>query len=451
MNWLRRIAHTLLAITAFVVPAALYASEQNRGFIGPVAASLELTDDDYRGKDPIELLGPGAEALVEILDRAVSTFPSVATAEAGARAAKANLAGARWQRFPSVTGEFLGFGTEGAGGNDFVVLIDQPIWAAGRINSAIRASKQRLTSAEAGIELEKLNVAVRTANIFFEFQRLVQTEAILQEGLNEHRKLVETMERRVEREISPASDLELARARTAQVEQELTLATGRRRIALTALRQMTNDPGLQITSIIRYQPELHHPKTAGLVDQALQFDPARQQLKAQARAANEEIAARRAQIFPQLSLQYQRLPFGPDRVGFVVRAQANGGLSALSAVSEAEQDREAAEQQIFTNERQLIEEIETDILENSAARDRMVSSNVSAASSQAVTESYLRQFVAGRRGWFDVMNAVREAMTARLAELDARVSAISSASRLLLRTGQWRPGYRPIDTHGRGN
>jgi adhesin transport system outer membrane protein len=54
-------------------------------------------------------------------------------------------------------------------------------------------------------------------------------------------------------------------------------------------------------------------------------------------------------------------------------------------------------------------------------------------------ESYMRQFTSGRRTWFDVMNAVRENNLAEIDALEARVSAQSSLTRILLLSGQWAP------------
>lgn len=395
--------------------------------------------------DAERLLGPGSEALIQIARQAVHTFPSVATAEARARAARASLKGANWQRFPSLNAEFIGVGTGGPGGNDLSLSVQQPLWTGGRITSSIRSSAARMEAANASVLVEQLMVAMRVCDLFFEFQRLVQTEVILEEGLQEHRKLVQTMERRVAQELSPKADLDLAQARTAQVEQELTLAKGQRQIALTALRQITNDPGLLITSIVRYESSTHHPSTDGFVDRALKFDPTGHRLRAEALSAREEASARKAALLPQLNLEYQRLPFGPDRFGLTVRAQTSGGLSGLSSIEEARELQLSAEQAILENQRRLVEEINTAILENTAARDRMASSILSTASTQAVTESYLRQFVTGRRSWFDVMNAVREAMAAKISELDARTMAISTSARLMLRTGQWRPDMTVAD------
>ena len=47
----------------------------------------------------------------------------------------------------------------------------------------------------------------------------------------------------------------------------------------------------------------------------------------------------------------------------------------------------------------------------------------------------MRQFAAGKRTWFDVMNAVREALTARLDAIDLRYAAGLAQLRLLVRLG----------------
>ncbi len=58
-----------------------------------------------------------------------------------------------------------------------------------------------------------------------------------------------------------------------------------------------------------------------------------------------------------------------------------------------------------------------------------------------VSESYMRQFITGRRSWLDVMNALREAVTAQLGKVDAESVAMSAAVRLTLRSGRWHPEF----------
>ncbi len=409
----------------------------------PAPAGLELdavqhgADEAAAQGDPLAM-GETARELAAAIELASRTYPTVAAARASERAARAGLQGAKWQRFPGVSVELLG-ATSGSGGSDYALTVEQPLWTGGRVTGMIKMSKAQLSASQAAVAEAQLDVSLRVSSAYFEFQRLIQRETILDESLREHQKLVESMVRRVANELSPRSDLELARSRTAQVAQELAVTAGQRRMALTRLRELTGEPLFRITSIIPYDPAIHHPDPDGLLDQVLAFDPKRRRLQAEIIAADADVQIRKSSIFPQLNAQYQKPTYGSDRVGIVLRAQTDGGLSRLSAVSVARERRASAEIAILSNERELREQVEADLLENAVAKERAASSGVSAASASAVTESFMRQFVAGRRTWFDVMNAVRESMTARLGEVDARVSAMASASRLLMRSGRWTP------------
>lgn len=387
--------------------------------------------------DPMAM-GEGARELSAAIELAARTYPSVAAARASERAARAGLQGAKWQRFPGVSVELLG-ATTGSGGSDYALTVEQPLWTGGRITGSIKLGRAQVSVTQAAVAEAQLDIAMRVTQAYFEFQRLIQRETILDESLREHQKLVESMVRRVANELSPNSDLELARSRTAQVAQELAITSGQRRMALTRLRELTGEPLFTITSIMRYDPAVHHPDEASLLDQVLAFDPKRRKLQADILVADADIQIRKSSLFPQLNAQYQKPTYGSDRVGIVLRAQTDGGLSRFSAVSAARERKAGAEIAILSNERELREIVEADLLENGVAKERAASSSLSATSATAVTESFMRQFVAGRRTWFDVMNAVRESMTARLGEVDARVSAMASAARLLMRSGRWTP------------
>ena len=83
--------------------------------------------------------------------------------------------------------------------------------------------------------------------------------------------------------------------------------------------------------------------------------------------------------------------------------------------------------------------VTADVAEHEAARARILSSGAAASASRAVTDSYQRLFVVGRRSWLEVMNAALETTQAELAADDAEVAAMASAARLSLLTCRWRP------------
>ena len=65
---------------------------------------------------------------------------------------------------------------------------------------------------------------------------------------------------------------------------------------------------------------------------------------------------------------------------------------------------------------------------------------------QAVFDSYARQYVAGRKGWIDVLNAVREISQSQFALADAEALLRSSGLRLWLLTGEAPLGEVPAGT-----
>jgi adhesin transport system outer membrane protein len=147
---------------------------------------------------------------------------------------------------------------------------------------------------------------------------------------------------------------------------------------------------------------------------------------------------------PEFGVQYVRDRFQGDQIGLAVRAQTNGGLSALSLAEAAAARRDASQFDALTAQREVRESVELALIENSNAKARIESSARSADSSLNVTRSFLRQFVAGRRTWLDVMNSLREAVTARAALIEAETSAMSSSARIHLRACAWLP-TSPVD------
>jgi adhesin transport system outer membrane protein len=56
-------------------------------------------------------------------------------------------------------------------------------------------------------------------------------------------------------------------------------------------------------------------------------------------------------------------------------------------------------------------------------------------SSKKVLESYQSQFVAGRKSWQDVLNAVRELSVSQYAEKEARIGVAGAMRRIQARAG----------------
>lgn len=146
-----------------------------------------------------------------------------------------------------------------------------------------------------------------------------------------------------------------------------------------------------------------------------------------------------ASILPQLSGQYTYSETFGHRFGVVLKAQTDGGFSKVAAASAAREKVRASEMQVAASERQLRDQVFALLREYETNTRRLEGSMSAAGSAQRVMESYMRQFASGRRTWLDVMNAVREANSAEIDALEARIAAQASLARLLLISGQWVP------------
>jgi adhesin transport system outer membrane protein len=232
--------------------------------------------------------------------------------------------------------------------------VEAPIWAGGRLSANIQRAEALEESTSAQYIETVQNLALTTSQTYFEIARLTLREQLLQDSLAEHNRLVGTMERRVEQEVSPLADLELARSRSAQIEQEYTSTTAQRLTALRVLAQLVADPDYDLGASLRIQATIENTRVA---------------------------------------------------------------------------------------EQELRRSVASDIITYEASKKQATISTSAASTASRVSESYMRQFIAGRRSWLDVMNALREAVNAQIAKSDAQIITMSTASKLLLQSGRWRPVF----------
>jgi len=378
-------------------------------------------------------------ALDEAISIVTSNYPSALSARSALRAAAADVRAAKWQRFPSLTANVAYESDDNEPRPQIVV--DQPIWSGGRIESNIRRAKAQENASSAQYIETVRDLALTTAQAYFEVARLTQREQLLEESTSEHERLVRTMQRRFDAEISPLADLELAKSRLAQIQQEYTVTRSQRRTTLRVLAELIADPNYELGPMPYYDPEVKLTGKESLEDQAVAYDPTLQRLFAEADIARASLDERKASLLPQLSAQYTYDEFFGSRVGVSLRSQTTGGLSQFSEVRGARLRIQSALEDIRVSEQQLRRDIESALIQYEASKRRAEISKSAASTAANVSASYTRQFIAGRRSWLDVMNALREAINAQIGQSDAEITVMSTATLLLLRSGRWRPVF----------
>lgn len=398
---------------------------------------------------------PAPVAIPEELDRAArlaaATHPLVEAAEAEAEAREYEYRAARWGRFPSATVEALA-ATEGSSFADrdglaLNAVVEQPLWAGGRISGAIDRARANLRAGEGRVGETQTDIAQRVVQAYYDLVLATERLAVVEANLSAHNSLLEAIGRRVTQEVSPRADLTLGRSRTAQVELDLAATQEARESAYLRLLELTGgveiEPSLPPPGVSETLP----PQDVALAE-ALACNPgliSQTQLIAAAQA-DRKIA--RAQLWPQVLLQLSQNEITGARAAIVLRSQLGSGLSQFSVVDAADARIKRAMAEFGEIERRVREQLRRDYVLVKAAEGRIAAGMLAADAAGEIIESYRRQFIAGRRSWLDVMNATREAANARLAETDARVTAAESVARILISTCRWQPAPAPAAASG---
>lgn len=376
-------------------------------------------------------------ALTDAITIVTAKDPSALAAWAGTRGARADVKGALWLRYPSLTTDLsLTNATDKVAPS---VVVEVPLWAGGQISSTIQRARRLESASLARWHETVVNLALQVNETYYAIVLYTRLERLYQESLKEHEDLVASMQRRVDQEVSPLVDLELVRSRKAQIEQELTSISAQRQTALQNLAELVRDPSYNLGPVPEFGAAMLAADWTGAVTQALEYSPSRAKLIFEADALRSEIAVTRGGILPRVSAQYSYNEITGSRVGIGLRFQAQNGLSQLSAVSSATAKYDQSLDQIRLAERQIRQEIANDIVTYEAATRRAQASRSAASTAQRVSASYMRQFIAGRRSWLDVMNSLRENLSASSGLAQAEVGAMSAATRLYLLSGRWRP------------
>jgi adhesin transport system outer membrane protein len=368
--------------------------------------------------------------------------PLVQQALANRKARAAQLRGARWLQYPSLSVEGLAVSQgnqigaqDGLAAN---IIVEQPLYSFGRIGGTIEAADAALVTSTNGVADAQVEILLRTVAAYYDLALATEREAILKDSLRQHNELLDTIQRRVTQEVSPQADLDLASSRVAQLEQDLAAVAGARSTAYSRLQELVGYASIDFGKIPRLDPNIDLPTEESLVTAALECSPLLKALRSTQREREAQRRVARSRLFPQIVAQGSQNEILGARFGVALRLQTGNGLSQLSAVDSARADVLSAEFETATAEREIREQIRVDYLTFVAGRNRVAASTRASRTSDLVTESYKRQFIAGRRTWLDVMNAVRESMAASLTESEAELSALAAYTRLMARSCHWQ-------------
>lgn len=378
----------------------------------------------------------------QALALALETHPLIRSAESQFRAAQSELNGARWSRFPTVS-----IGAQGSSGDvqQDTTTVDLPLWAGGRINAEIDLAKSRRDGTWYAVSDAQQTVMLETVSIFFEYFKSEKKLSIAIENVDEHQRLYEIIERRVEANTSPEVDAMLALARLQSAMSAEIQSKNRRNISESSLELLIDKPVASV-QVLR-QPEKLVIGIDQAVSRAISVSPKIAMVQAEAAGFDASISSARSALYPQVSLGFQygethggSLDGQVDKQTFLsVQFQPGVGLSVASSVTAAKQRKQSALDTLEAEKRDLSRQIKSAWNEYASVSIQLEPSKKLVEATNSVVDSYLRQYAVGKKSWLDVLNAQREATQARNTLVDFEVLYLTSLYRLKILLNEINP------------
>lgn len=388
------------------------------------------------------------EPQLDALLRSAMTGPAVDARRSEVSAARHEVDAARWQYAPTLSTQVQN-GTGASTQYSSAVRLDQKLYTFGRRDADLGNAKSRRDSAVMAVQETGLGIALQVVGAWQALQSAdgqLQAIAAYRERLQ---ALNETIGRRIESGVSPASEQQLMNARLAQSANDQAATRASAQAARATLRQLTGAgvpplPPIALIEEAPAAPALCQDGTEGdtRVTAAAQDHPAVRRTALDIEAARLAMDSQRAALKPNVLLRVEQpmghLPDGASkaaRVSVLLEYTTDAGLAALSRANAGDDRVASLVAQSVALQREVEQQIRSECAQSQAVMQRASGLVGARRYTQEVLGSYTRLFLAGKRGWLDVLNAAREDFDNEQAALGASAAARASLYRLDLLSG----------------
>lgn len=371
--------------------------------------------------------------------RVVEVHPNVVARRLGVQAAESGVDAARFQYWPSPAVQLNQLQD---GGRTTSLIVSQPIWTGGRLDAGLSEAEARVYFADRAVLETQLALAVRAAELYQYYVVAQRRLAVHRMGLTRLEELTNMMERRIAGGVSPNIEKELADARLIQSRSDIVLEQTSSSTVFSQLQQLigeTIDPNSLDTQAGSFDFLLENDSV--LIEKALAIHPVLQRAASEVEVSRAELEKQKSAVWPTLSLQFEHRTFSQNpnmdsnQAYLALQYQPGAGFGLGSQLAAAQNRLDGLIQTQEAIRREILEALSTELERYRGACARIPSLSKAVDSYKAILESYRRLFVAGKRGWLDVVNAARDLTQAELALSDLSATLEIASFRIKLRTG----------------
>lgn len=379
-----------------------------------------------------------ATGLSAALRAALRNHPVVAGKRADVRGKEAATDAVRAQRYPGLTvqaqqsnARFGSVNSPGLG----TVRLRQPIWAFGRIDSAIDAADADAQSMRTDLLRVQRQLIENTAVAYSRVVTATLRLQSAQENLDAHIQWLKQIRRREQGQLASQADVRLAQARASEAGAQVERSEAELLLANDELQALTIEPMEGVVSL--------DPSLLQVIDFASAHEQA-SQASAELGYRQKKIIASRAEVaqaataaMPTVYAQVEHyvnagalydptprysvvLEGGLDGLGFVTRGRV---AAATAQLESSEEDLRAARSE-------LARAVKSHWHNHQLATRLLHEQRAAAEDLSFLLSSYKRQYEAGTKAWLDVLNIQRELSDRRLQLAQVQGDAYTYALRL---------------------
>lgn len=353
-----------------------------------------------------------------LISQAIRTHPLIGSAKSAQQATEEGIKAAKLNMLPTPS---ISTGYDKESKLISRLSIRQPLWTGGKLTANVN---QAIFDDKAAIEhvYEQQNqVAKNTIDAWQVYITSVAMQRVHLKNLDQFKQFEKMMSRRVQQGISARIELDVLNNRILQEQKSYQAAQEQQRIATARLEQIIGQkiqsgsalsvPELDLMVRSVKQQAKKFEKLA--FNQASFYNPTVVKERYEIESAKQNWLAQKASKYPtvyaQYDYQYEHKEKEDDsKFSLGMDYQPGAGFStfALSRASQARVDSLVQSQE--ASRRTVLENIQTQYQQFASAKDKEGSVVAAVAGANIVVGSYQRQFIAGRKSWLEVLNAVRE-------------------------------------------
>ena len=375
-----------------------------------------------------------------LIDQAIQTHPLVGAARAEQQATNVSIRAAKLNLLPAPT---FSSGYDRDDGMVSKLQIRQSLWTGGKLTANVNQAVFDDKAATEYVYEQQNQVAKTTIEAWQSYITAVSKQRVYYDSLQLLAEFEEMMQRRVNQGVSARIEMDLVTNRILQEQNAYQGAFEQQRIAIARLQQIT---GRRLTAT-----DLPVPNLSELVgrakgysqtfekmafDQASFYNPTVVKEHYRVEAAKQGVKSLQSSRYPTLYAQYEYDYYHDDKqdsdgefsVG--LSYDPGAGLSNLALAQASESRVSSLMQSKEASRRLVLETIQTQYQQFASAQEQERSLIAAVAGAQIVVSSYRRQFIAGRKSWLEVLNAVREHSEYEAQLVESRASIIAAYYKL---------------------